>query len=193
MAAISASDLTSIAAFWRSAGPQAWFLSDPVFDAEIAIRFGDWVPAAVTALQAGPHPGEDDAEAALGLCILMDQFPRNIYRGLALSWKHDPLALAAARRIVGANRDLEIEGPVRQFFYTPFMHAEDAETQAESVMLYAERLGDENNSRHARAHLNIIEKFGRFPTRNAVLGRALTGAERRWLAEEGYGAELNAA
>jgi len=188
--AASASDLAAVAAFWREAGAKAWFRSDPLFDAEIAIRFEAQTRAAARALEAGPHPGEAGAEGALALCILVDQFPRNIYRGLTLSWAFDPLALGVARRAVAAGLDREIADSARQFLYMPFMHAEDAEAQAEGVRLFAAWPQGGGNLDHARAHARIIEKFGRFPTRNAVLGRAMTPGERAWMAAGGYGKEL---
>jgi len=189
--AVSVSDAQAVTAFWRQAGPKAWYMSDPLFDAEIAIRFEPLVRACAETLKAGLAEAEADPEGALGLCILMDQFPRNIYRGLALSWAHDPLALGLARRAVEAGHDTVILDECRQFFHMPFMHAEESEAQAQSVSLSRKR-NPGAEPVHALAHRAVIEKFGRFPARNAVLGRAMTEAETVWLKAGGYGAEVRA-
>lgn len=183
--------MTEIAAFWREAGAKAWFMADPLLDAEIAMRFGHLIQPAADALEKGEHPAEAEAKTALGLCVLLDQFPRNIYRGLTRSWVYDPLVLGVAERAVQRGYDRDIEDPLRQFFYTPFMHAENMDAQDRCVELTETRMRDPNYARHAHAHREEIRRFGRFPRRNPVLGRATTPEERAWLKEGGYAAELD--
>ncbi len=183
--------MEEIAAFWREAGAMTWFKVDPVLDAQIAMRFGPLIQPAADMLAEGEHPAEAAAESALGLCVLLDQFPRNIYRGLTLSWAYDPLVLEVAERAVQRGYDRDIEDPLRQFFYTPFMHAEDLDAQDRCVELTKARMRDPNYARHAHAHREEIRRFGRFPRRNPVLGRATTPEERAWLMEGGYAAELD--
>src|SRR5690606_29022311 len=107
----------TILEFWQEAGPEAWFGGGPALDAEIAERFEPEVRRAVARLMTGPHPWESAARGSLALLILTDQFPRNIWRGLAESWAYDELARGVARRAVNAGQDREIGGPTRVFFY----------------------------------------------------------------------------
>lgn len=171
-----------IISFWRDAGPKQWFRKDEAFDALIRERF----EAAHHAAARGAYARwEETAEGALALLILLDQFPRNLYRGSAHAFATDGLARAVADRAVARGFDQDEEGALRCFFYLPFEHSEDPADQARSMKLF-EALGDEEYLRYAKLHEDIIERFGRFPHRNAMLGRASTPEEERFLAEGGF-------
>ena len=126
--------------------------------------------------------------------ILTDQFPRNMFRGHADSFATDALALQAARTAIAAGHDMAVPEPQRQFFYLPFMHAEDLAVQSECLHLIATRMPTTNASNilHARAHAQVIARFGRFPYRNEALGRQTTPAEAEFIATGGYGAVVQA-
>jgi uncharacterized protein (DUF924 family) len=124
--------------------------------------------------------------------VLTDQLPRNLFRGQADAFATDPLALAAARVAVAAGWDMDAPEPDRQFFYMPFEHSEDIADQDRAVTLMEERLSsDPDMALHARAHREVIRRFGRFPTRNAALGRESSPAEAEYLAAGGYAAVVN--
>lgn len=179
--------------FWKQAGPKQWFGGGPALDAEIAMRFSVEVARAIMRLREGPHPWESAARGVLALLILTDQFPRNIYRGLPLSWANDPLALGVARRAVAAGQDREMGGDMRVFFYLPFSHSEAMADQDRAVEYCEAAFGaDSAYAKHARAHRRIIERFGEFPERNAVLGRPTTEDEQRWIRQGGYAREMKA-
>jgi uncharacterized protein (DUF924 family) len=172
--------------FWlEDAGEGAWYRADPEFDARIRAAFsGDWGRAV-----AGQLGGwGDTARGALAFIVLTDQFPRNMFRDRALAFASDPLALAAAEAAVAAGHDLAIDPPARQFFYLPFMHAEDAAAQDRCVALFAERMPDPESVLHAKAHREVIRRHGRFPFRNAALGRESRAEERAFIDGGGYGA-----
>ncbi len=181
--------------FWFAEGPdqfrQAWFTKDAAFDAEIAARFGALVaPAREGALDAWA----DTPEGALALLILLDQFPRNLFRGTPDAFASDPHAEALARRVVVKQRlDLQLTPTQRVFLYLPFEHAESLAAQDLSVALF-EGLRDEpahaapgGTIAYAWAHRAVVARFGRFPHRNAVLGRVSTAAELAYLAQPGAG------
>lgn len=174
--------------FWFvQAGPSKWWKPTDAFDAEIRRRFE--MPAAEAAddlLQKRRHPWQSAPSSALALILMLDQFPRNMYRGTPGAFAWDPLALGAARRAVEKGHDLKTDQSRRAFFYMPFMHAEDLAAQNTCVELVDGRLEDENTLFHAKAHRIMIEKFGRFPHRNAILGRATTDDERAYLGGGGY-------
>jgi uncharacterized protein (DUF924 family) len=170
--------------FWFGDGARArpeWFRKDPAFDSEIRRRFGDLIDAA---LDDRLENWGDDARSALARIVLLDQFTRNVYRDSARAFAGDTRALAAARAMVVAGQDLALPPLLRTFVYLPFEHAEDLDAQREAVRLF-ERLGDEGSTVWARKHLAIIERFGRFPHRNAALGRVSTPEEEAFLAEPG--------
>lgn len=172
-----------IIAFWREAGPKRWFKKDAAFDAEIRGRF----EAAHHAAARGERSSwEARAEGALALLLLLDQFPRNMYRGSAHQFATDGLARAVARRAVASGFDRQYEGSWRGFFYLPFEHSEDAADQALSVSL-CEGSGDADLLKWARIHADIIARFGRFPHRNVMLGRETTADEKKFLDEGGFG------
>lgn len=168
-------------------GPDGWYAGGAEIDAECRLRFLDlWQAAA----DGGLEHWVDGTVGTLAYLIVTDQVSRNIHRGTALAFATDPLALAAARRAVDAGWDLDAPEPERQFFYLPFEHSEALADQDRAVELIGERLpeGGADTLLHARAHRDIIRRFGRFPFRNAVLGRESTVEEEVFLAEGGYGA-----
>jgi len=163
--------------------PHAWFSGDASTDALIRMRF----LTLHEELRRGLPPGALMApESALAAVIALDQFPRNLYRGQPAAFAGDGAALAAARRAVALGFDRTFDPIRRHFFYLPFVHAEDRAMQARSVELCA-ALGDDGVLFYARRHREIVDQFGRFPHRNAVLGRPSTSDEREFLkAGRGY-------
>jgi len=177
--------------FWLGeVGPTGWYAGGAALDAEVRDRFGDLWQAA---LDGGLEHWAEGTVGSLAYIVLTDQFPRNMFRGQAAAFATDALARAAARRALAAGWDMAAPEPERQFFYLPFEHAEDPVDQDLSVRLIAERMASEPGLHlHARAHQAIIARFGRFPFRNAALGRATTASEAAFLAEGGYGATVAA-
>ncbi|MBV9078549.1 MAG: DUF924 domain-containing protein [Methylobacteriaceae bacterium] len=158
----------TVLAFWREAGSERWFDADPAFDAACRARFLGVYEAAAAGRLAG---WEATPDGALALAILLDQMPRNMFRGTARAWSTDALALSVAERALARGDDGRVAPELRRFFYLPFMHAEDLAAQERSVALN-EALGDEDAVRWARHHRDVVARFGRFPHRNATLGRA---------------------
>jgi uncharacterized protein (DUF924 family) len=167
--------------FWFSELSEAdWFKSDPQLDAKIRARFGDLY----TALKARPpQPGELTASALLAAVIVFDQFPRNIFRRTPDAYATDAAALELARHAVATGMDRTLEKQRRHFLYLPFMHSEDRVMQAESVRLCSE-LGIAEGVKYALHHQGVVERFGRFPHRNAILGRQSTPEELEFLKTE---------
>jgi uncharacterized protein (DUF924 family) len=128
---------------------------------------------------------EESPEGALALVILLDQFPRNMFRGSAHAFATDPLARAVANRALARGFDQVTDEMVRPFFYLPFMHSELAADQDRSVRLHG-AFGDAERLRHAVIHHDIVVKFGRFPHRNHAMGRDTTPAEREFLDGGGF-------
>jgi uncharacterized protein (DUF924 family) len=167
--------------FWEEAGPKRWFARDPVFDADFRERFlGAHEAAASGALDHWLA----SAEGALALVLLLDQFPRNAFRGSARMYATDALARAAADAAIRAGFDRTVPQPLRPFFYLPFMHSEALEDLERCVALN-EQVGGES-LRFARNHRDIVARFGRFPHRNAILARTSTPEEERFLQEGGF-------
>jgi uncharacterized protein (DUF924 family) len=171
----------AIIAFWREAGADRWFTKDAVFDDEIRRRF----MASYEAAAAGKLTGwEQNAEGALALLLLFDQFSRNMFRGDARSYATDPLARAITSRAIlngydGAFPDL------RAFFYVPFEHSENLADQERGIALF-KVADDADGLKWAELHADIIRRFGRFPHRNAVLGRVTTPEEQAFLDGGGF-------
>lgn len=168
--------------FWRDAGPQRWFTRDETFDDLCDLAFSDACAAAAA--------GELDAWAetaagALALLLLLDQLPRNIHRGTPAAYAADAHARAVAQAAIERGHDAETDELMRQFFYTPLMHSEALADQDRSVALYR-AMGGEEAAKWALHHQRIIAEFGRFPHRNAILGRASTPAEQHWLDAGGF-------
>lgn len=167
-----------IVSFWRDAGSATWFAQDESFDQAIRSRFLSAYEAAADGALAG---WEASAEGALALLLLLDQFPRNMFRGSARAFATDALARAVADRALARGFDKATEAALRPFFYLPFMHSEALSDQDRSVRLY-EALGDAELLRFAIEHRDVVQKFGRFPARNGALGRDTTPAEEAFLA-----------
>ena len=175
-----------IITFWRDAGPKKWFAHDPQFDRVIADRFG---PAHRLASEGKLSAWEDGAPGAIALLILTDQFPRNIYRGSAHAFATDSLARAVADRAIARGFDQAFDLLMRQFFYLPYQHHEDMTSQNRAVAIYENYVaagGDPETLRFARLHADLIARFGRFPHRNAVMGRISTADEIGYLASGGF-------
>lgn len=171
--------------FWlEEVGPSGWYRSDPAVDEACEARFGAQVRAAAAGELAA---WEADREGALALLLLLDQLPRNIYRNSPKAFDADPLARAVADRAIANGFDTATPPPERSFFYLPFEHSEAMEDQDRAVALFEERLPDsDENIRHAHLHRDLIVRFGRFPHRNAVLGRENTPEEDAHLSGGGY-------
>lgn len=168
--------------FWRAAGPQKWFARSEAFDAAIRLKFEPVHHAAAR--------GEYDAwagapEGALALLILLDQLPRNLYRGSAHAFATDPKARSVARAAVEVGFHRQVEPPLAQFIVLPFEHSEDLADQDFALALAAE-LDDAEILKWARIHRDIIVRFGRFPHRNPMLGRATTADEQAFLDDGGF-------
>ena len=175
-----------IVGFWRSAGPRKWFAKDAGFDSIIALKFEQ---THYRASQRRYDHWAQTPEGALALLILLDQFPRNLYRDTAHAFATDPLARMFARAALAAGHDQATEPLLRPFFYLPFEHSESLADQEFSVELCAALQadsGDENTIKWALEHRDIIARFGRFPHRNAVLGRETTPEEQVFLDEGGF-------
>lgn len=166
----------------------AWFVPDPAFDDTIRRRFADAWDRAVRGESDG---WMETAEGALALTVLLDQFPRNMFRGQARAFASDGKALAVAQGALARGFDQAVPPAWRKFFYLPFEHAEDREAQARSVALFR-ALDEAQATRYAELHQEIIDRFGRFPHRNAILGRESTPEEAAWLAAGGetFGTKL---
>lgn len=169
--------------FWRQAGPDRWFKRDEAFDRDISQRF-----LALHAEAAAGHLDHwsDNATGSLALILVLDQFSRNLLRGSAKAFAQDSKALGLARQAVSRGLDQQIEDRhLRCFFYLPFEHSESLCDQRASVLLF-HPLGDANYLQYALLHLRIIERFGRFPHRNDVLGRHTSPAEQAFLDSGGF-------
>ena len=171
-----------IVSFWRAAGQKRWFNKDTAFDEEIRKRFLDTYEAAA----AGKFSDwEQNAQGALALLILLDQFPRNMFRGDARTFATDPLARAIAAGAIVRGFDSQVPTELRSFFYLPFGHSEDLADQERGIALY-KAVGDDENLKWAELHADIIRRFGRFPHRNSVLGRTTTPEEQAFLDDGGF-------
>jgi len=167
--------------FWKQAGPKRWFTKDDAFDAAFRDTFY------ATHMQAARRELEgwlDSAPGALALLILLDQYPRNAFRGTAHMFATDPLARLYARRMVDAGLDQLIEPELRAFCYLPFEHSEDPADQQRSLVLNQQL--DASTYHWAKEHAAIIERFGRFAHRNEVLARVTTAQEREFLDNGGF-------
>lgn len=180
--------IAQVITFWRDeVGPAGWYNSTPALDETIRSRFhGLWQQARAGQLESW----SETAEGALALLIVIDQFPRNMFRDQPESFVTDHMAQSEAQAAISRGYDMVTPVPMRQFFYLPLMHAEDIVLQRRAIRMFEDRMpGD--NIRHARAHAAIIARFGRFPWRNAALGRETTPAEQEFMANGGYAGLLN--
>lgn len=184
------SDPVELLDFWiTEIGPKGWFNGGDEVDTACRDRFLDlWQAAHDDGLE---HWVEGPA-GTLAYLILTDQFPRNMFRGEARAFASDPRARSAARRAVALGWDIAVPEPERIFFYLPFEHSENLADQEWSVELVSARIvEDADFLLHARAHREIIARFGRFPFRNAALGRETTVAEQAFLDAGAYAALVN--
>jgi uncharacterized protein (DUF924 family) len=174
------SRIGDILAFWREAGPDRWYTRDADFDALVRERFLDlWQQAAAGRLSSW----ESSDDGALALVIVLDQFPRNMFRGLARAFSSDALARDVAARAISRGVDTRTGTPLLQFLYLPFMHSEELADQLHCVGLFQR---DPENLRYAEEHADIIRRFGRFPHRNGPLGRTTTPEEKAFLDAGGF-------
>ncbi len=181
-----------VVSYWvDEVGPAGWYRVDERLDAAIRDRFGATWEAArdggLTGWLCGPR-------RTLAYVIVTDQFPRNMFREDGRAFATDRHARSAALRGISQRWDMRTSEPERQFFYLPMMHSEVLADQEHALRLILTRMprtgGD--NLLHARAHREVIRRYGRFPHRNEALGRTTTDAERRYLDTGGYGAVVRA-
>ncbi|MFN3655807.1 MAG: DUF924 family protein [Pseudolabrys sp.] len=173
---------SEVVTFWREAGPARWFSKDTAFDEEIRTRFLATYEAAA---DGRLRDWEANAEGALALLILLDQFPRNMFRGQARAFDADSLARAIAAGALVRGFDAQVAPNMRSFFYLPFEHSEDMADQERCIALY-KASGDADGLKWAELHADIIRRFGRFPHRNAALGRPTTAEEQAFLDGGGF-------
>jgi uncharacterized protein (DUF924 family) len=180
-AAEATADAHAVVRFWWEAGPKLWFAKDPAFDARFRDRF--------LRLHEQAARGELDGwtgtpMGSLALVLLLDQFPRNAFRGTARMYATDARARDVADAAIAAGHMEAVARELRTFFVLPFAHSERLPDQERSVRL-ARALGEPDHG-NAERHRGIIYRFGRFPHRNAILGRESTAEERAYLADGGY-------
>lgn len=173
---------SDVLSFWFELQPEQWWSANPQLDALIRDRFCElWKEKR----QLPPELFLADATTALAGVILFDQFPRNMFRGDAGQYSTDPLAQAIAREAVDQGFDEQLDRSGRIFLYMPFMHSEHMEDQRRSLLLFT-ALGEQDQLKYAHHHHDIVERYGRFPHRNATLGRAsrpdeiASGADKPW-------------
>ncbi|PKQ04597.1 MAG: DUF924 domain-containing protein [Alphaproteobacteria bacterium HGW-Alphaproteobacteria-12] len=169
--------------FWFAAGPQKWFAKIDAFDAEIRRNFADTYRAAC---EGRLDIWGEEVQGALALVLVLDQFSRNLWRGDHRAFAQDAKALALADESVRRRFDVEVPETARKWFYMPYMHAEDRAAQERGLICFTTRLHDPETLSFATEHAAIIRRFGRFPHRNAVLGRETTPEERSFLDEGGF-------
>jgi uncharacterized protein (DUF924 family) len=182
-------DIEEVLEFWfREDVRPLWFEPNPAFDQTIRKQFAELFARAAT---GELRDWESSPEGCLALCILLDQMPRNMFRGDARAFATDDKALAVAERALAGRFDANLAAERKQFLYLPFMHSETLANQLRALALF-ESQGMPRSRRYAEQHVAIIRRFGRFPHRNAVLGRASTEAEIAYLEEvpELYGQEV---
>ncbi|MEH7826757.1 DUF924 family protein [Gemmobacter denitrificans] len=184
------SDPVMVLDYWLGeVGTEGWYAGGAELDDQIRALWADLWQAA---RDGGLDHWAEGTVGTLALLILCDQFPRNMWRGSADAFATDAIARAAARKAVAEGWDLGAPEPERQFFYLPFEHSEDPDDQALAVALFTTRMPEAAETiLHARAHQAIIARFGRFPFRNAALGRETTPEEQEFLQNGGYGSVVN--
>jgi uncharacterized protein (DUF924 family) len=173
-------DPVAVVAYWRAAGPARWFKADPLFDAQVRLRLG-----AAHDIAAGAAEVPDDPVGLLALLILLDQVPRNIFRGTVRAFATDPPAREAARYALARRFDARVPRLMRGFFYLPLMHSENLADQEHSVALYR-AMAEPQALKFAEIHADVIRRFGRFPHRNTFLGRAMRPEEQKFLDDGGF-------
>jgi uncharacterized protein (DUF924 family) len=172
--------------FWTAAGPAKWFSKSDAFDSAIRLKFE---PVHQAAARGKYDAWTASAEGALALIILLDQFPRNLYRDSGHAFATDGKARAVTAAAIAAGHDRQVDPTLRSFFYMPLEHSESLADQETCIGLF-ETLqadtGDTDGLKWALLHRDIIARFGRFPHRNAALGRTTTAAEQAFLDEGGF-------
>jgi uncharacterized protein (DUF924 family) len=179
--AVARSEPDAVVDFWVEAGPRMWFAKDPHFDRRFREGFLSLHEAAAEQSLSG---WLDSPRGALALCLLLDQFPRNAFRGTPRMYATDALCRRVAELAIEAGHDRAVPDELALFIYLPFAHSENMVDQDRSVELSG-RLGP-SNLEHAEGHRDIVRRFGRFPHRNPILGRAMTPVEQRFLDSGGY-------
>ncbi len=172
-----------IIAFWTEAGPSKWFKKDPAFDQTIAARFGGAVDEA---LHGRLDHWSETPSGFLALVLVLDQFPRNIWRDDARAFSGDEKALEISETAIEQGQDMPLSPAERKWVYMPFMHSERLDAQQVGLVYFKDRLEDPETYKFAVLHRDIIERFGRFPHRNLVLGRETTVEEQAFLDEGGF-------
>jgi uncharacterized protein (DUF924 family) len=175
-----------VVSYWTAAGPKKWFAKSQTFDEALRLRFE---PTHHAAARGEYMAWRDTADGGLALVLLLDQIPRNLYRGSAHAFATDLLARSIAREAVERGFDQAVEPVLRPFFYLPFEHSESIEDQDRSVALFEAHdaaTGDVSSLEWAVRHRDIIRQFGRFPHRNAAFGRETTPQEQAFLDEGGF-------
>lgn len=178
-----------ILSFWLDeVGEKGWYEASDALDAAIRERF---LPSWQQAMDGALSLWMTYPSGALAYIILTDQFSRNMFRDSGEAFASDKLALAVAKAAISKDWDLRIDPPARQFFYLPLMHSESVTDQERCVRLFLTRMPDSgSNLLHAKAHREVIRKFGRFPYRNEALERRTTQIETDYMEEGGYGATV---
>ena len=171
-----------ILAFWREAGSERWYKRDDAFDAEVRRRYlALWQQAGAGQLSSW----EATDDGALALTIVLDQFPRNMFRGDSQTYSSDALAREVASRAIGRGADKRVDATLLEFLYMPFMHSEHLPDQLRCIELFR-NAGNTDNLKYAEDHADIVARFGRFPHRNHILGRATTPEEQAFLDGGGF-------
>ncbi len=179
---MSKAEIEEILRFWfEELDPKDWWRKDDGLDATITRRFG---PVYERLRRGVPDAWLESPDGVLAAVIVLDQFPRNIFRNTPEAFATDAAALALAKRAIASGVDAKLEPARRAFLYMPFQHSEDASDQARSIELFAS-LGQPLNLDFALKHKAVIDRFGRFPHRNAILGRSSTDEELAFLTEPG--------
>jgi uncharacterized protein (DUF924 family) len=168
--------------FWKDAGPEKWFKADPAFDEQIRARFLETYEAG---MRGELEHWERSTYGAFALVILLDQFPRNMFRGTPEAFVSDEKAKQISERAIAAGRDKAVDPEVKAFFYMPFMHSEKLADQDRCLALMQEG-GKQENVKYAEIHRDAIARFGRFPHRNGILGRKSTPEEMAYLKGGGF-------
>jgi uncharacterized protein (DUF924 family) len=171
-----------ILAFWREAGPDRWYRKDSAFDDLVRSRYLKlWESAAAGELSSW----EKSDDGALALVIVLDQFPRNMFRDDTRTFSSDALARDIANRAIARGADTRVDDSLLEFFYLPFMHSEQIADQIQCIELFR-KSGNTGNLKYAEDHADIIRRFGRFPHRNRILGRQTTPEEQAFLDQGGF-------
>lgn len=181
-----------VLSFWLDeVGEARWYVQDAALDAEITERFRETWEAA---RKGGCSLWLTYPSGALAYIILTDQFPRNMFRGSPKAFSTDKIAVSVAKIALAKEWDQKIDEPARQFFFLPLMHSECISDQERCVRLLLTRMPEHgaSNLLHAKAHRDVIRKFGRFPFRNEALSRKHTEPERKFLDSGGYGTTVEA-